>query len=141
MGYLEYDKLIVPAYEARYPSMKSVRVSEVVKDVLGGDFVVVRSDEQVDHEEIAYVDASRKLYIFGSTEELVRFIQGRASKSLLRRLLTTQSLALLVFVVILLLIVYFGTSQLSSGTAVIGALGGVLTIIAGRLFAEGPAQR
>jgi hypothetical protein len=141
MKYPEYDKFVVPAYAARYSTMTGVRVTEVVQNVFGGEMIVVRSDEQVDHEEIAYIDTDKTLHIFKTTEELARFIQKLARRSILRRILTTQSLALLAFVIVLLLVVFFAASEFSSADAAIVALGGSLTILAGRLFPEKPAAQ
>ena len=135
MDIADYDRLVRSEYRRLYPDLTGVHVSQVVRKVLGGDLLVVRSDNTVEHEEIAYLKDGDKLKVFRTTEELVQFLQDNTRTSLLRRWFTTQTIGIVIFVLIILAIIGFGLSGLSSQAVVIAALGGVLPTIATYLFA------
>jgi hypothetical protein len=64
-------------YKRRYPNWTDIRVSDVVRDVFGGDIVVVYAKTPSENEEICFRDHKTGIRIFATTEELA-FLKDKA---------------------------------------------------------------
>ena len=128
-----YKDAVLTALKKRYGEMKGADVTEVVQDTFGGDLVVIRSEAMVPHEEIAFVYPNHQVRIFGTTEELVHFLETQSKKTWFDKLFTKPILSGLIFIVLLVIISLAGLYGEYDGTA-LTILGNVVSLAAGFFF-------
>jgi uncharacterized membrane protein len=130
----EIKKWVVKEYSVRYPDWKEVRVTDIVLDTFGGHIAVVRS--ATDSEEMCFIYPEGTVRIFGSTEELVHFLEDKAKAPWLERLFTRPVISGIVFVILLVAIFCIGFST-NFRTESLAILGSVVGVAAGFFFGAG----
>ena len=72
----EVERSVKETYRKRYPSYKDVKVSEIAFDTMGGALVAIDFKEDgSDDEEMCFVTMEKSVVIFGTTPDLVRFVE------------------------------------------------------------------
>jgi hypothetical protein len=138
----EIEKLVLPKYKRLYPDWQNTRITEVVPNAFGGTLVVVRGqpEEILENEEICYVSPERGVTIFSTTEELARFLEGKAQAPWLERIFYHPHISGSVFVLLLVAIFFAGFYHPGRFSPdALSILGGVAGLAAGFFF--GSARR
>lgn len=130
----DIEKNVLKDYALRYPDWKEVRVSDIVEDTFGGHIAVVRSKD--DPEEMCFIYPEGTVRIFGSTEDLVHFLEEKAKASWIERLFTRPVISGIIFAFLLVAIFIIGFSTTFRAEA-LAILGSVVGVAAGFFFGTG----
>jgi hypothetical protein len=109
----ELSQRVREAYSKQYASWTNLRVTEIVRDVFGGNLAVVNAIDASGEEtggEICLVSAEGRVTIFSTTEEIARHLESRANqpwyRAIASRALVSTVLALVLLTAIVVLAFY-----------------------------------
>jgi len=135
---VDSKRIIKDAYRKRYPHWGEVQVSDGI-EAFNGMLFVVRPENGKGDGEICYFGNSR-VQIFGSTEDLVEFLQSKANAPLLERMSNRSVVTAAVFVLLVLGVFTAGFFKDNFNSDVITILGNVLGVAAGFFFGQSFAK-
>jgi uncharacterized membrane protein len=131
---IDRQDLIANTYKERY-GWKDVRVSAGTP-AFGGELFVVRSNPEQQDGEICFL-GNNGVRVFGSTEDLVEFLESRANAPLLERISSRSVVTAVVFVLLVVGIFiagFFPSERFNKDVLVI--LGNALGVAAGFFFGQ-----
>jgi hypothetical protein len=137
----EIQERVLNKYKQIYPDWKNTRVTEAIP-AFGGTLYVVRGQPPVpfENEEICYVSPEGGTTIFGTTEELARFLEQKTQTPWLERLFYHPTLSGAVFLLVLVGIFFAGFHHPDRfSKEALSILGSIAGLAAGFFF--GSAKR
>jgi len=135
MDEAEIRSIAKKAFSDKYPEDTAVTATEGVANVFGGGLAVIRSVEKNGNpnEELVYVYPDKTARVFGTTEEMARFLESKSRPMLIDMVSNITFVAGVVF--LFLIVATFVAGFVGNyNEKAFAALGAVLTTAAGFFF-------